>query len=285
MSQEFVALDVETANADLSSICQIGTVTFRNGELSDSWSTLINPDDYFDPWNVSIHGIDDDTVRDAPRFTEIASQLAARLTNKIVASHTSFDRVAVSRVHENHNVPQIECSWLDTAKVSRRAWPQFARKGYGLDNLASWCGIEFRHHDATEDARAAGLVLLRAISDTEISLEEWIVRVTKPIDPSGSSHTRTGDPDGPLAGEVAAFTGALSMSRREAADLAASVGCDVAGTVNKKTTLLIVGDQDVRKLAGHDKSSKHRKAEDLMAKGQPIRILVERDFRELVDIG
>ncbi len=31
----FVAIDVETANADMASICQIGLVKFENGILSD----------------------------------------------------------------------------------------------------------------------------------------------------------------------------------------------------------------------------------------------------------
>ena len=53
--------------------------------------------------------------------------------------------------------------------------------------------------------------------------------------------------------------------------------------VTKKTSILVVGDQDVTKLAGKDKSSKHRKAEGLIANGQAIRILRESDFKELVN--
>jgi DNA polymerase-3 subunit epsilon len=45
-----------------------------------------------------------------------------------------------------------------------------------------------------------------------------------------------------------------------------------------------VGDIDVKRLAGHEKSSKHRKAEELMAKGFSIRIIRETDFRELAAI-
>jgi DNA polymerase-3 subunit epsilon len=82
---------------------------------------------------------------------------------------------------------------------------------------------------------------------------------------------------------VIAFTGALSMRRDEAADLAAGCGCDVAASVTERTTLLFVGDQDIRRLAGHDKSSKHRKAESLIEKGQPIRILGESDFLRMLD--
>lgn len=68
----------------------------------------------------------------------------------------------------------------------------------------------------------------------------------QPINPDLSvSITRDGNPEGAHHGEVLAFTGTLEMSRREAARLAASVGCTVASGVTKRTTMLVVGDQDV----------------------------------------
>ena len=51
--------------------------------------------------------------------------------------------------------------------------------------------------------------------------------------------------------------------------------------MTKRTTLLVVGDQEVQRLVGHDKCSKHRKAEALIADGHAIRILRETDFRQL----
>ena len=78
------------------------------------------------------------------------------------------------------------------------------------------------------------------------------------------------------------FTGALEIPRTEAADLAAAAGCEVASGVSKKTTLLVVGDTDVARTAGHEKSGKHRKAEKLIATGAPIRIIRESDFMQLV---
>jgi DNA polymerase-3 subunit epsilon len=65
--------------------------------------------------------------------------------------------------------------------------------------------------------------------------------------------------------------------------MAAKIGCVVGEGVTKKTTILVVGDQDTRKLLGHEKSSKHRKAEKLVQEGQAIRILRESDFKELVN--
>ncbi len=144
-------------------------------------------------------------------------------------------------------------------------------------------GIEFKHHDAAEDARAAGLILVRASQDTGLDLAGWMDRVSRPIN-SNQSHSvaKEGNPEGPLFGETLVFTGALSMPRHEAAELAARAGCETADGVTKHTTLLVVGDQDIRLLNGHQKSAKHRKVEELIAKGRPIRILTESDFISMV---
>ena len=79
MGLTFNAIDVETANADRASICQIGIVHVRDGEIEDRWQTLVNPEDWFDPWNVSIHGIDEDDVRDSATLPEVRTELRARL--------------------------------------------------------------------------------------------------------------------------------------------------------------------------------------------------------------
>jgi DNA polymerase-3 subunit epsilon len=157
---------------------------------------------------------------------------------------------------------------------------------YGLRNICDVIGYKFDHHDALEDAKAAGHVLLAAIARTGLAIDSWLVRVKQPIDPTLTDRIeRAGNPDGPLAGEVLVFTGALDLPRRLAADLAASVGCEVDAGVTKHTTILVVGDQDIQRLHGHEKSSKHRKAEDLIRRGQPIRILRETDFRALTSAG
>ena len=88
----------------------------------------------------------------------------------------------------------------------------------------------------------------------------------------------TGNADGPLFGMVAVFTGALKISREEAATRAATFGLTITTSVSRKTSLLIVGDQDLTLLAGHTKSTKHRRAEELIAEGSDIRIIGESEF-------
>jgi DNA polymerase-3 subunit epsilon len=280
----FAAIDVETANADLASICQVGVAIFEDGTFVKSWSSLVDPQDDFDGFNIAIHGIDEGKVVGAPTWPAVTESLRGLLSDWIVACHTPFDRAATTLACQKHGLSPFNFRWLDTARVVRRAWPErFGATGYGLKNVAKFLGIEFNHHDALEDARAAGEVLCRASSHSGLTLEDWFSRVARPINPADDQPiTRDGNIEGPLFGNVAVFTGALDIPRREAADLAARAGCDVASSVTKKTTLLIVGDQDVTKLAGKTKSSKHLKAEELIAQGYPIRILRESDFQNIV---
>jgi DNA polymerase III subunit epsilon len=281
LAHSFAAIDVETANADFASICQIGIVCFAaDGTIVDEWQSLVNPEDHFDPINVTIHRITEETVVGAPTWPAVVAAVADRLSGMAV-SHTAFDRVSMNRAFARYGLLTPTVTWLDSARVARRAWPDHCgRRGYGLRSVADMLALEFVHHVAVEDARIAGQIILCAIRDTGLSVEDWFRRVEHPISPIA----QTGNPEGPLFGYSVTFTGALSMARADAARLAADAGCDVKNSVTHETTLLVVGDQDIRHLAGHEKSSKHRKAEELIRAGQVIRIICERDFLELVTI-
>ncbi|MHC5058024.1 MAG: exonuclease domain-containing protein [Planctomycetota bacterium] len=92
---DFTAIDVETANADMSSICQIGLVRFGAGKPTDEWCSLVDPEDYFDDINIDIHGITEDDVVGAPKLPEVADKLHGYLDGAVAVSHTHFDRVSV----------------------------------------------------------------------------------------------------------------------------------------------------------------------------------------------
>jgi DNA polymerase-3 subunit epsilon len=281
----FTAIDVETANADFASICQIGVVRFDDGEVVSEWQSLVNPEDYFSSVNVGIHGITDESVASAPTFPQLHDSLVARLHGNVVICHTAFDRVSIERACQRYALGVPNVTWLDSARVARRAWPEHcAQRGYGLKKLATLLSLSFTAHVAVEDARVAGCVITRAMTHTGLSLTDWLARVKQPILPTRHNHDAPEGAEGPLANEVIVFTGALSMSRGEAAILAAQAGSNVRESVSRETTILVVGDQDIRKLLGHEKSSKHRRAESLIQGGQPIRIIGEADFLKLVAI-
>lgn len=280
--EKFLALDVETANPDCSSICQIGIAAFENGKVTETWRSLINPEDYFDGFNVSVHGITPAMVKESPVFKDVYPTIRKIIGDQVVVHHTFFDRTSVKRACELHSCDLINAQWLDSAKVVRRTWSEFSKSGYGLSNMAKHLGISFKHHDALEDAIAAGKVFLSALQCSGLSLHEWLVRVNKPI--SSSSHVRKPsvkfepNPEGPFFGEHIVFTGTLGVLRAEAEKLAAEMGCNPLKSVNRNTTMLVLGAQDNFRLAGYEKSRKHRDAEKLISQGYNIRILTEGDF-------
>lgn len=279
----FVAIDVETANPNMGSICQIGIARFAGGQLVDEWVSLVDPEEYFDDVNTSIHGIDQSIVRGKPTLPALAQKLHEYLDGTITVCHTHFDRIAIARAFSKYKLEPVSNSWLDSSRVVRKTWKELAFRGYGLSNVCTRIGYEFKHHDALEDAKAAGHVLLAAFRESQTDIDAWVLRVDQPI--TETIIPRAGNPDGDLFGEILVFTGTLELPRGEAAELAASIGCQVADNVTKKTTLLVIGDQDFSKLAGFEKSSKHRKAEQMVAAGHPIRIILETDFKALVKIA
>lgn len=280
---DFVAIDVETANPQMASICQIGLVGFSEGREVMAESRFIDPEDHFDPIQMNVHGIAPERIVGAPTFGGAFDWLRDCVGDAVLVSHTVFDRTAIRRACTRYSVGPLECRWLDSSLLARRAWPDVRDRGYGLANLAARFGIAFQHHDALQDARAAGLVLLQALHFTGLDVEHCLEPLSKPLGVSSRSVRRAGDGDGPLLGETVVITGTLSLPRQEVADLIHVAGGEVGAAVTKTTTILVVGDQDLSRLAGKSKSSKHLKAEQLIISGQRIRILGESDLVALVE--
>lgn len=275
---DFVVIDVETSCSRTSSICQVGIVGFTAGLVSFEYETLVDPCDEFHPFNVGIHGIDRHHVRGKPQFRTLHATLAQHLGGRITVAHSAFDRGALSAACALHSKPEIDTRWLDSVKVARRAWPELA--SHRLNVLASHLGLELKHHDALSDARAAGMVIVKAIDHTGIQLTDWFGELEGRTYAPSASIKRSGAGVGALAGESITFTGDLTVPRGEMADLIAAAGGAVSPAPNRRTTMLVLGVQDPSTFAGKSKSSKHLKAEELIAAGQPITILTEAELRQ-----
>ncbi len=174
----FNAIDVETANADPGSICQIGVVRIEGGEIVESHSILVNPEARFNTSNIRLHGINEAVVEGGRTLPQIQAELRRLMEGMVLVSHTSFDRIALERALDRYGIDLIRATWLDSAVIARSAWPErYRRTGWGLASIAGDLGIAFRHHDAVEDARAAAEIVLRACLSTGIDIEGWMARL------------------------------------------------------------------------------------------------------------
>jgi DNA polymerase III epsilon subunit-like protein len=291
-------VDFETASVR-GTPCQMGAVRYRNGQEIDALESFIfQPEEQFNSFNIALHGITPETVADAPHWPDAREQLLAFASDApLVAHNAPFDIGVVRDASDLWSLEWPTLRYACTLCLARRVWPGL--NSYSLLLLCTALGIATdrrRAHDALNDARLAGAVLQAAISESEADgLDDLLDRVGVifgDVRPDGwyGCHARAlaastiepnldADPDSAFYGKMVAFTGELAMVRREAWQLVAAAGGTPQDGVTKKTDFLVCGYQDVWKLAaGESKSHKLRRAEELHADGQPIEILIERDF-------
>ncbi|PRY86140.1 exonuclease domain-containing protein [Donghicola tyrosinivorans] len=158
----FFALDVETANSDRSSICQVGVACVRHDRQIETWVTLVDPQT--GRWRFSdLHGITNAMVQGAPTIDVVIDGLDRLLAGQTVYQHSGFDRSAIRAACAGLGRLEPEWDWLNSVSVARRAWPELSGNGgHGLASLKAYLGLRFEHHDAGEDARAAAEVVLLA---------------------------------------------------------------------------------------------------------------------------
>lgn len=271
IAPDFVVIDVETACARVSSICQVGIVGFRGGVEVFAYETLVDPCDEFAPFNTRIHGLCADQVMNQPTFADVHATIDAHLGGRITVAHSSFDKGALAaacRVHDRH---AIEATWLDSVRIAKRAWPDLP--SHRLSALARFLGLKHRHHDALSDARAAGMVVVRAMDHTGIDLAGWL----QPVKQSVASPKPA--PDGPLKGQRIAILGAPRHGSL-AASLAAAGGRVVASVGNSTTLLVISNDQPYGRFV--HASPAYKRAEELRSTGRSIEIVGEDEMRRRV---
>ena len=266
---DFVVIDVETACSRVSSICQIGVVGFKDGAEVFEYETLVDPLDRFSPWNVRIHGITGEHVVGAPTFADVHAAVHGHLSGRITVAHSFFDKGALGAACALHQREVIETRWLDSVRVAKRAWPELA--SHRLNALTRFLGVRHKHHDALSDARAAGLVVVRAIEHTGIELAGWLT----PTSTRGARSPKAAA-TGPLRGERVVVLGA-SRDGDLARHLAAA-GARVMAAVGTTTTILVVSEDQPfgRFVAAH---AEYRRAQELRENGATIAIVTEAELR------
>ena len=80
MVSNLVCIDFETANGSPSSVCSVGIVIVRDGEVVDSFYSLIHPyPDYYAWFCQQVHGLGPDDTEDAPLFPDVWDQVEDRI--------------------------------------------------------------------------------------------------------------------------------------------------------------------------------------------------------------
>lgn len=262
---DFVVIDVETACSRVSSICQIGIVGFRSGQITFEYEALIDPCDHFSSFNTRIHGIAAEHVRGRPCFGEVHDVVSRHLTGRVTVAHSYFDKGALAAACHVHDRALVDTIWLDSVRVAKRAWPELP--SHKLNVVSRHLGIPLKHHDALSDARAAGMIVVKAIDHTGMSLADWLVPTMRQRVPPAPPPAAAG----PLKGQRVAILG-QPRNGPLAHRIAASGGRVVSGVGSTTTILAVIADEPF----GYVRyDAQYRKAEELRRSGHAIRIISE----------
>ncbi|MFN7453681.1 MAG: exonuclease domain-containing protein [Pseudobdellovibrionaceae bacterium] len=158
----FVAFDTETSGAYPlgADIVEFGAVKWRAGEVIAEYQTLLKPKHPMTPFNISIHGITNEMVEDAPPMKEKISEIRDFLGDAIlVAHHAPFDLGFVAVDFERNRIPFPQEPVLCSSLLSRRLIPE--SHNHKLQTLISYLKIDGgQAHRANDDARACLQVAL-----------------------------------------------------------------------------------------------------------------------------
>jgi DNA polymerase-3 subunit epsilon len=162
-------IDFETTGFDenFDRVVEIGVACFERGQLVETKSWLIQPGMPIPEGAVSVHGITDAMVADAPRFEQVAEELRQVLEGRLpVAYNATFDRkfmhAEMARANVTRKLPaavDAKVTWLDPLVWVRELMAE--EKSKRLGDVCEKLGIPLNDaHRAWADAEAAGRVLL-----------------------------------------------------------------------------------------------------------------------------
>lgn len=104
--QDFVAIDFETANGRRSSVCSVGIVVVRGGEIVDKFYSLIQPKpNYYTYWTTEVHGLTRRDTDGQPTFPEVWVQIEPRIQGlPLVAHNKPFDEGCLKAVFAEYDM-------------------------------------------------------------------------------------------------------------------------------------------------------------------------------------
>ena len=145
MIRDFIAIDFETANQQPSSVCSVGVVMVRDGQIVDSFYSLIQPEpNYYNYWCQRVHGISESDTEAIP----------------FVAHNARFDEGCLKAVFRVYQMDYPDYRFYDTLAAARR---QFGHSlpNHQLHTVAAACGYDLQnHHHALADAEACAAIAL-----------------------------------------------------------------------------------------------------------------------------
>ena len=169
----YAIIDIETTgqSAAKGKITEIAIYVHNGYEIIDSFSSLINPECYIPGFITSLTGIDNEMVRNAPKFYEVARQIVEITQDKIFVAHNvSFDYKFIQEEFKRLGY-DYQRKTMCTVRMGRKYLPGY--RSYSLGKICDDLGISIiGRHRAAGDAFATTKLF-------EIILSRKVLKETK----------------------------------------------------------------------------------------------------------
>ena len=164
----FVAIDFETANFAQSSVCSVGLVIVKDGEIVDNYFSLIRPiPNYYDARCSEVNGLHLDDTNGAPEFPDVWMDAQRKIHEyfpyiedgevPFVAHNKAFDESCLKAVFRCYQMDYPEYEFHCTCQSARRAFPN--AENHQLHTISMLCGYRLEnHHHALADAEACAWI-------------------------------------------------------------------------------------------------------------------------------
>ena len=163
--KDFAAIDFEIANNHLSSVCSVGVVIVREGQITDRIYRLICPEPDWYWWRFTqIHGLSAADTMNAAVFPKVWQEIAPVIEGlSLVAHNSTFDEGCLRAVHRVYQMDYPDYAFLCTHKASRRKFGK-ALPNHQLQTVAAHCGYDLHnHHNALADAEACAVIAMQIL--------------------------------------------------------------------------------------------------------------------------
>ena len=161
----FAAIDFECANECRSSVCSVGVVIVRDGQIVDSFYSLIHPEpEYYQWFCQQVHGLSEEDTECAPVFPLVWEKIAPMIEGLPLVAHNSrFDEGCLKEVFRVYQMDYPDYVFFDTLAASRRHFGH-SLPNHQLHTVAAACGYDLiNHHHALSDAEACAHIALKLL--------------------------------------------------------------------------------------------------------------------------
>ncbi|MCA9003357.1 MAG: 3'-5' exonuclease [Planctomycetes bacterium] len=153
MDQALVCIDTETATMQgAPHLLELGAVRVVDGEIEDTFESLVCPVVPIDPGTTAIHGLTDRDVAQAPFAAEVLRRFREWVGDDPMAAHNApFDTRVLAFEYQRAGIEPPTGAFLDSLPLSRRWIPEAT--DHKLLTLCQMLDLdEGQHHRALSDA-------------------------------------------------------------------------------------------------------------------------------------